>query len=168
MPFIGHLLTDQGLTADPENMPTPTNVKSLKDFVGMMQYLTKFIPQLSAQTEPLRELERKDVEWCWLTVHDDVIAKLKKSVCEATALKYFDSMQEVTVQSDASEKGLEYTLMQNGQPVAYGARGLTTTEKQYAQIETEMLAIVVGCEKFDQYIYGRRLRWKLTTSPCKH
>ena len=79
------MLTDQGLTADPgkvENMPTPTNVNSLKDFVGMVQYLTKFIPQLSAQTELLRELERKDVEWCWLTVHDDAIAKLKKSVAK--------------------------------------------------------------------------------------
>ena len=62
----------------------------------------------------------------------------------------------MTLQCDASERGLGYSLLQEGQPIAYGARGLTSAEQNYAQIEKEMLAIVVGCEKFDQYIYGRK------------
>jgi len=40
---------------------------------------------------------------------------------------------------------------------SFGARGLTTAEKRYTQIKKEMLAIVVGCEKFDQYIYGHTI-----------
>ena len=38
--------------------------------------------------------------------------------------------------------------MQNGQPIAYGSRSLTKTEKNYAQIENEMLVIVHGATKF--------------------
>ena len=40
--------------------------------------------------------------------------------------------------------------------IAFGAQGLTQTERNYAQIE-KMLAIVCGCEKFDQFAYGRRV-----------
>ena len=107
VPFMGHLLTEYGLEADPEKveaivkMPTPTNMKFLKEFLGMVQYLSKFIPQLSEKTGPLRELERKDVEWCWLAVHDQAVDTLKRCICEATTLKYFDAKQEVALQSDA-------------------------------------------------------------------
>ena len=50
-----------------------------------------------------------------------------------------------------SERGLGYSYLQEGQPVAYGAQGLTPTEQNYAQIE-KMLSVVVGCEKLDQYV----------------
>ena len=159
VPFIGHVLTDKGLAPDPSKtaviakMPTPTNVKALQEFLGMVQYLAKFLPQLSKVTEPLRKLECKKAQWCWLPAHDEAIAKLKQMICEAPVLKYFDPSKQVSLQCDASERGLGYSLLQEGQPVAYGARGLTSTEQNYAQIEKEMLAIVVGCEKFDQYIY---------------
>ena len=53
--------------------------------------------------------------------------------------------------------GWGYALLQQGQPVASGTRGMTETERKYAQIEKEMLAIVCGCEKFDQYIYGHKV-----------
>ena len=33
--------------------------------------------------------------------------------------------------------------------VAYGAQGLKAAEKNYAQVEKEILAITAGCEKFD-------------------
>ena len=45
--YIGHVIADKGLMSDPEktkaivNMLTPTNVKSLQEFLGMAQYLSK-------------------------------------------------------------------------------------------------------------------------------
>ena len=70
-------------------------------------------------------------------------------------LKYYSLTDEVTLQCDASEKGLGATLLQNNQPVAFASRALTQTEQRYAQIEKECLSIVFGCEKFRQYLLGR-------------
>ena len=49
--------------------------------------------------------------------------------------------------------------------MAYDTRGLISTEQNYAQIEKEMLATVVWCEKFDQYIYGRRIAVETDNKP---
>ena len=90
-------------------------------------------------------------------MHDNAVAKPKGLICKALVLKYFDTTKEIMLQCDASEGGLEYALMQEGQPIAFGSRGLTPAERNYIQIENEMLSIVRGCEKFDQYIYGRKV-----------
>lgn len=34
---------------------------------------------------------------------------------------------------------------------------MTDTEKGYAQIEKELLAVVFGCIRFHQYIYGKKV-----------
>ena len=47
-------------------------------------------------------------------------------------------------------------MMQNGQPVAYASRTLTTAEVRYAQIDKELLAIVFAFNHFDAYIYGHK------------
>ena len=141
VPCIGHILTDKGIAADLEKiaaiakMPTTTNVKALQVFLGMVQYLAKFVPSSSTVTEPLRQLECKNTQWCWLPAHDQAISKLKQMLCEAPVLIYFDPSKPITLQCDASESGLGYSLLQEHQPVAYGARGLTAAEKNYAQIE---------------------------------
>ena len=163
VPFIGHLLTDKGLAPDLNkvtaimNMPMPTNGKSLQQLLGMVQYLAKFLPQLSTTIEPLRQRGYKDTEWKWSAIHDSAVHKVKDLICKAPVLRYFDPAIELTLQCDASESGLGYALLQQGQPVAFGARGMTQTERNYAQIEKEMLAIVCGCEKFDQFIYGHKI-----------
>ena len=84
---------------------------------------------------------------------------------QSTCFALFDPALKLTLQCDASESGLGYALLQQGQQVTFGACGMTETERKYAQIEKEMLAIVCGCEKFDQYIYGHRITIKTDHKP---
>ena len=70
-------------------------------------------------------------------------------------LRYYNLSDEITLECDASQSGLEAALLKNGQPVAYASRALTSAETRYAQIKKELLAIVFASERFDTYIYGR-------------
>ena len=161
--FIGHLLTAQGLLPDPSKVqaiadyPAPTNLAELRTFLGMVQYLAKFCQHLSTVSQPLRQLEKKEVEWCWQQPQEESFNKIKELVSKAPLLQYFDVSKNVTIQCDASQYGIGATLLQDGQPVHYANRALTLTEQNYAQIEKELLAIVVSCERFEQYIYGKHV-----------
>ena len=48
-------------------------------------------------------------------------------------------------------------LLHDGKPVSYASRSLTDIEARYAPIDAEMLAVVIACRKFHQYIYGRNV-----------
>ena len=69
-------------------------------------------------------------------------------------LSFFQPDVPITLQNDASEYGLGAVLMQKEKPVAYASRLLKPAERNYAQIEKEMLAIVFGLEKFHHCTYG--------------
>ena len=161
VPFIGHVATSEGLRAGPakvraiREMPRPENVAAVQRILGMVQYLSKFLPRLSDITKPLRDLTRQDVEWHWDEPQERAFEQLKEAVSVSPILRYYNLREKVTIQCDASQHGLGAVLLQGGQPVAYASRALTPTEENYAQIEKELLAIVFACEKFDAYIYGR-------------
>ena len=163
VPFLGHLITKDGLKADPAKvsavleMPTPTDVASVCWFIGFTNYLSKFLPHLSDVCEPLRKLTLPEVEWFWTNLHDSAVQQVKRLVTNAPVLKYFDSTKGITLQCDASDKGLGAVLMQDDHPVAYVSCALTYPETRYAQIEKELLAVVYGLEKFHTYTYGRRV-----------
>lgn len=78
-------------------MPPPNDVKGLKRFLGMVNYLAKFLPLLSDMTEPLRRLDDKEVEWCWLEQHQKAFTTIKKYLADAPVLKYYDVNEEVTI-----------------------------------------------------------------------
>ena len=107
--------------------------------------------------EPIRSLVHADVVWQWTHEHEEAFSKLKEAISKTPVLRYFDSNEETTLQCDASSTGLGATLLQRGQPVAYASRALTPTEQHYAQIEKELLAVVFGMERFNQYTYGRKV-----------
>lgn len=80
---------------------------------------------------------------------------LKKCITCPPVLKYFDVSKPVTITCDASQYGLGAACLQNSEPISYASRTLTETERRYAQIEKELLAVVFACQKFYDYIYGK-------------
>lgn len=58
VPYIGHLLTSQGLKPDPEKvkaiieMPKLQDVAGVRRFIGFVNYLSKFMPSLIEVCEP--------------------------------------------------------------------------------------------------------------------
>ena len=160
--YVGHVLSADGVKPDPQKveaiiaMPTPANREDLQRFLGVVTYLSKFIPNMSQKSAALRQLLQKDVEWSWGQVEEDTFTCLKTSISSAPVLKFFDPKEPVTLSVDASSKGVGAVLLQNDRPVAYASKALTLSQENYAQIEKEMLAIVFGCERFHDYLYGQR------------
>lgn len=68
-------MTSEGLKPDPEKiralkeMPAPNNIKELRTFLGLVQYLGKFLPNLPEESAPLRQLLEKQVTWHWDEPH---------------------------------------------------------------------------------------------------
>lgn len=161
--FHGHTITDKGIKADSAkvdaivNMPSPTDVTGVKRFCGMVQYMARFLPGLSPMLEPLRALTRKDVEWNWSPECENAFCDVKTKLVTTPVLAYFDSEKPLVLQVDSSKDGLGAVLIQDGKPVEYASRALTTSERKWAQIEKEALAILFGVVRFDQYTYGRKV-----------
>ena len=161
--YLGHIVTNQGLKADPDkveavvNMPAPEDITAVRRLCGFVNYLARFLPNLSNVIEPIRQLTRQEVQWQWNHAHDKAFQTIKEMISSAPVLRYYDAKEELTVQCDASDKGVGAALLQNGQPLAFASRALTDTETRYAPIEKEMLAVVFALNKFNQYVYGRHV-----------
>ena len=85
---------------------------------------------------------------------EESFISLKELITKAPVLKYFNPKRPVKLSVDASSKGLGAVLLQDNHPIAYASKALTSCQQNYAQIEKELLAIVFGCNKFHDYIYG--------------
>ena len=173
VPFLGHIITADGLKPDPDkvkaidDMPRPIDIEGVQRFNGFVNYLAKFLPKLSEVTEPIRQLTRKDVPWNWSASQENAFVLMKELVKEAPVLQFFDNHKPLMIQCDASEKGLGAALLQDGKPVAFASRALTDTETRYAQIEKELLAIVFSVEKFDQFTFGRTVHVQSDHKPLE-
>ena len=140
---------DDGIKPDPKkiaaiiDMPMPTDFKGVRRLIGTVQYLGKFVKELTDLTVPLHELIRKESEFAWNELH----TKAPRGI--------HDVGKDVTIQAVASQTGLGAAFMHEGQPICYASRAMTETEQNYTQIEKELLAIMLACEQFNDYIYGQ-------------
>ena len=110
--FFGTVYDADGAHPDPKKvdavhqMPSPETPSQQQQFLGMVTYLSPFIPSLSTHTAPLWELLKKDSELKWNTSCQEAFNRIMKLVCKDTTLHYFDIWKPVTIQVDASGKGL--------------------------------------------------------------
>ena len=92
--FLGHIISEHGIKPDPDkvsgilDIPLPTNKTELQRFLGMVNYLGKFLPNLSDVSAPVRKLLEKDVEWCFDAPQIKAVQELKEVVTNKPVLKF--------------------------------------------------------------------------------
>ena len=152
--YVGHLITENGIKRDPTkvrvlvDMPRPKDKEGVRRFLGLVQYLAKFIPNLSQVDAPraLRILVKSETEFVWHHEQERCFNELKR-LYRQPVLAFYDINKPVEIHCDASKDGLGAVLIQ--------AERLTDTKKRYAQVEKEMLSIVHAPTKFHYYIFGK-------------
>ncbi|UYV70964.1 K02A2.6-like, partial [Cordylochernes scorpioides] len=160
--FIGHEISKNGISADPSKLEAIQKIKrpmdktSLQRFLGTVNYLAKFMHNLADKTVLLRQLLKKNTLWTWNEAIEKEFIELKNLVSNPPVLGLFDPHRKVTLSVDASQHGLGAVLMQEGRPIAFASASLNNTQKKYAQIEKELLALWYGCQRFNYHLYGRK------------
>ena len=146
-------------TAAVREMNAPTSVTELRRFMGMVNQLGKFTPNLAQLTQPLRELLSKTKAWLWGPSQQKAFTLVKDELSKPTTLTLYDPEKDLKISADASSFGLGVALLQKEESgwkaVVYASRSMTETECHYAQIEKEALAITWAFDKFRSYVFGK-------------
>ena len=160
--FLGHKISAQGVTIDPErtkailDFPPPRSAKDVARFIGMINYFSKFIPNLADIAAPLNALRKKGVEFLWGVVHQKAFQRLKECIVTPPVLVMPDFSRRFILQTDASPVALGAVLLQDTpegrRAISYASRTLTSQERKYSVFELEALAVLFGTEKFRMYI----------------
>ncbi|VVC31040.1 Ribonuclease H-like domain,Integrase, catalytic core,Macro domain, partial [Cinara cedri] len=94
--YLGHRITDAGVTPDPQkvecvqNFPVPKNVKEIKSFLGLSGYYRQFIPNYGQIAKPLISLLKKDVPYRWNDLCQEAFETLKNCLIKSPILQYPD------------------------------------------------------------------------------
>lgn len=136
----------------------PSNESELRAFLGILNYYSKFLPNLATQLAPLYRLLCKDVKWSWGLAHQKAFENAKSLLVSEAVLAHYNCDRKLILDCDALRYGIGAIIshvMDDGteQPVAYVSRSLNAAECRYSQLDTEALAILFGVEKFHPYTY---------------
>ena len=161
--FMGHKISKNGLSIDEEKVkaireyPVPQNVSDLRSFLGLINFVSKFVPNCVEILHPLNNLLKKNVPFIWSEAQKNAFDKIKTKISESVLLNFYDPNKKLFMENDASEYGVGSALFQNGVPIAFASRSLSQTQRNWAQIEKELYAVVYGLEKFHNYAFGRKV-----------
>ena len=154
--FLGHVVSEDGLRADPVKVekvrqwPVPKTAKQLARFLGLAAYFRKYISGFASLAAPLFRLTNKDVRFIWSNDAQAAFVRLKDALCSAPvlALPRFDKdAWEFILECDASVDAVGAVLLQrqDGRErlIAYGSRRMSKSEKNYGVTKKELLSVVV-------------------------
>ncbi|KAA3470330.1 DNA/RNA polymerases superfamily protein [Gossypium australe] len=134
--FLGHIVSAEGITMDPNkilaivNWKPVKNVSAVRSFMGLVRYYRRFVQGFSMIASPMTWLLQKDS-----------FDRLNALLTKAPVLVQPESNKEFLIYSDASLNGLGCVLMQEGKIIAYASRQLKPHEKNYPTHDLELATI---------------------------
>ena len=141
----------------------PKTLKQLRSFMGTLNHLQRFIPDLHKYTVAFRASLKAENKKSFLWGEEQTIAfqKILNLIANIPNLFHYDASKASRIKCDASHSGLGACLEQEVEPnvwapIAFASRFVNSAEIKYSTNELELLAIVWSCEHFRTYLLGKR------------
>ncbi|KAG2793752.1 hypothetical protein PC118_g22481 [Phytophthora cactorum] len=165
IPILGCLVGKNGVRPDPEKVrvisewPTLSNVKELRQFLGLATYLCKYVENYAGKIRPLSQLLKKEAECKWTDECQQAFDAVKQGLTEAPILAVADQDRPFHVVCDASDFATGCALMQHDHEgrdrvVYYQSRQLKPAERNYPVHDKVLLAMKYALAKFRVYLLG--------------
>jgi len=134
---------------------TPTMVKEVRGFLGLVGYYRRFVPNFSKIAKPLTELTKKDEPYVLTKERKEAFQILMQRLVTAPILVQPDITRPFEVYCDASNFGLGCVLMQGGHVIAYASRQLKNSKVNYPTHDLELAAVVHALKIWRHYLFGQ-------------
>ena len=155
---LGHIISEKGIEVDKEKidfiskLPSPTNIKTVSQFLGHAGFYRRFIMDFSKITKPLYKLMEKDVKFIWDAGYQKSFEELKAYLTTAPIVRTPNWQLPFEVMCDASDMAIGAVLGQRERikpyVVYYASKTLNEAQRNYTTIEKELLAVVYALDKF--------------------
>lgn len=161
---LRHIISKQGIEVDKAKvelivkLPSPTNIKGVRQFLGHVGFYRRFIKDFSKLTRPLCELLVKDVKFIWGDRCQRSFEELKIFLTTAPIVRAPNWQLPFKVMCDANDLAIGVVLEQReyGKPyvIYYASKTLNEAQRNYTTTEKELLAVVFALDKFYAYLVG--------------
>ncbi|XP_058034327.1 uncharacterized protein K02A2.6-like, partial [Ahaetulla prasina] len=164
--FLGYRIDKEGIHPTESKVkairkaPAPKNKTELQAFLGLVNFYAVFLKNKATVAEPLHKLLGKNSVWSWGKAEARAFEAVKNLLSSDSLLIQYHSKMPLVLVCDASPYGVGAVLshrLPNGTeaPIAFYSRTMSSTERNYSQLDKEALAIVSGVKKFHEYVFGR-------------
>lgn len=161
--YLGHIVTPDGFHPDQKyvakvlQFKKPTNKDELARYLGMVNWLLKFIPNLAQAKAILERIKGKGVKFNWNWECDEAFKLTQKLVSQTKILHHPDFKREFFVQTDASNGCIGAMLFQyddNGNvcPIEFMSQKLQGAELNWHSNEKECFAVLMACKKWFKFL----------------
>jgi hypothetical protein len=160
VPFLGHVVSSDGITVDPSKVnevfdwKSPITVSEVQSFLGLAGYYQRFILNFSKTAKPVTELLKMENKYVWSDACDEAFKHLKKLLTTSLMLAQPDTTKPFDVYCDTSGTGLGGVLMQEGGVILYSSRKLRRQEEHYPTHDLELAAVVMALRTCRHYLLG--------------
>ena len=167
MDCLGHVIDDQGIHADEDKMHcirdwrTPQSFGEIQRFLGLVQYIAHFMPDVSAYTTPLANAGRNHRPFQWIPLLDKCFESIKNLACKTPILKPINPKLDtpIWVVTDGSKSGVgayygQGETWQNCQPAGFLSKKFTPAQRNYETHEHETVTILEALHKWEDKLLG--------------
>lgn len=159
VPVLGHILSRDGLRANEislekvRNFPKPKNKREVQSFLGLVNYLAKFINNIAKEVLPLRKLIRQSSDFIWRAHHEEAFENIKKLLTDKECKLSFNKpgcKKIIHIESDNETVAAMFIQIDHeiSELIDCKSRTLSDTETRYSPIEREALALQLAFSKF--------------------